>query len=260
MDYRDLAKGMRFSNPESTVSLRNPNNWKWNVPEVIITNVRRDPENPELSMIYYQDNGGNKYKTDALNFTETYGGFVMESMRIYRNAAKVDFSVGDLAELLEHEGNEDMAPELYQALKEAGSKEINDVLLAINDAGGFHGIEGIRDPTKYDAYYGETVAMYTNSGDMYSTCVLYDIEDGTVMITTKGDWYEAYESARINEIIEEFVWYHVDNPSDAIVQEVYDYLLENAENANEILTLEDFSEDEVADALKSLGYTEEEEF
>lgn len=82
MEVTDLRRGMRFSDPSSNVSVRNRDNWRWAPAEVTITNIRKYGELPEDIVVYYKDNGGNKWKSDAGWFLEKYGQFLLTSSKI----------------------------------------------------------------------------------------------------------------------------------------------------------------------------------
>lgn len=75
MEPSDLKRGLKFSDPSENVYVRNRDNWRWVPAEVVITNVRRYGELPEETIVYYRDNGGNKWKADATWFLEKYGQF-----------------------------------------------------------------------------------------------------------------------------------------------------------------------------------------
>lgn len=75
MQPEDLRKGQRFIDYDSPVSVRN-RNYRWKQPEVTITHIRRNWQNPEDSLVYYEDVGGNKYKTQADIFIEDYAAFI----------------------------------------------------------------------------------------------------------------------------------------------------------------------------------------
>ena len=61
-------------------------------------------------------------------------------------------------------------------------KDIDRILSAVNKAIGAHGIEAIRSESAWDNYYGDSVALYVNTGDTYSASVVYDIG--------KDEWVE----------------------------------------------------------------------
>lgn len=60
--------------------------------------------------------------------------------------------------------------------------------------GGF-GIEPIRNPQDS----GDVIAEYINTGDTYSGTILRDIETGEFLLTTWGDWLEAWEQKLCSE-------------------------------------------------------------
>ena len=70
----DLRRGMSFEDPYGEAAhVRDRRNWRWVSPEIQITNVRRYGETPEDIVIYYEDSGGNKWKSDAAWFAERFG-------------------------------------------------------------------------------------------------------------------------------------------------------------------------------------------
>jgi hypothetical protein len=62
---------------------------------------------------------------------------------------------------------------------------------SLSDAGesAYFGVEPIRGQ-HWDGYYGDTVALYLNSGDQYNATLLYDAVKGRFMLTTRGDFVE----------------------------------------------------------------------
>lgn len=78
MEVNDLKKGMKFSDPDSNVHVRERDSWRWKPTEIRITNIRRYGEDPSEILVYYQDNGGNKWKADAEWFLNRYGDFHIE--------------------------------------------------------------------------------------------------------------------------------------------------------------------------------------
>jgi len=44
------------------------------------------------------------------------------------------------------------------------------------------------------------IGFYVNTGDTYNATLLYDPEDGTVYLTTMGDWLQAWEYNRERDI------------------------------------------------------------
>jgi hypothetical protein len=98
----------------------------------------------------------------------------------------------------------DIAKELARILKETEDcsdvREVDKAMDAAEAAmrqekgGGTFGTEPIRDPDKgLDNYWGDTVALYVNTGDTYNTTVVYDVERDLFYVTSWGDWLEAYE-------------------------------------------------------------------
>jgi hypothetical protein len=78
------------------------------------------------------------------------------------------------------EGNADAVDRVFEVLEQS-----------LSDAGesAYFGVEPIRG--KYwDNYYGDTVALYLNSGDTYNATLLYDAVKGRFMLTTMGDFVE----------------------------------------------------------------------
>lgn len=74
----DLQRRMRFTHPDDGVSVRN-RQYRWKNPAYEIKNIRRNSEDPGNSTVYYEDTGGNKYKTNAQMFVERFGDFYIES-------------------------------------------------------------------------------------------------------------------------------------------------------------------------------------
>lgn len=94
----------------------------------------------------------------------------------------------------------DVAKALAKVLKAAeDSSDIHDVDEALEAAeeamgDGTFGIEPIRDPDGgLDGYWGDSVALYVNTGDTYNATVVYDVERDAFYCTSWGDWLEAYE-------------------------------------------------------------------
>lgn len=79
-------------------------------------------------------------------------------------------------------------------------REVDKALDAVEAAmrrekgGGTFGTEPIRDPDAgFHGYWGDTVALYVNTGDTYNTTVVYDVGRDLFYVTSWGDWLEAYE-------------------------------------------------------------------
>ena len=78
MTPEELKRRMRFSHPDDGVSVRN-RQYRWKNPSYEIKNIRTNAEDPGSSTVYYEDTGGNKYKTNAQMFVERFGDFYVES-------------------------------------------------------------------------------------------------------------------------------------------------------------------------------------
>ena len=78
MTPEELRRRMRFSHPDDGVSVRN-RQYRWKNPSYEIKNIRTNAEDPGSSTVYYEDTGGNKYKTNAQMFVERFGDFYVES-------------------------------------------------------------------------------------------------------------------------------------------------------------------------------------
>lgn len=53
------------------------------------------------------------------------------------------------------------------------------------------GVEGLRDENSWNSrYWQNTIALYVNKGDTYSTTLLYDTDKDRYLITSWGDFYE----------------------------------------------------------------------
>lgn len=69
------------------------------------------------------------------------------------------------------------------------------VMAAIDQILDTHGVEPIRDPRKWDRYWGDTIALYCNTGEAYAGTVIYDPHASTYLVTSWADWLEKYEAA-----------------------------------------------------------------
>lgn len=57
-----------------------------------------------------------------------------------------------------------------------------------------YGVESCRDERAWvDSYYGDTIALYVNTGETYDTTLLYDTEAKEFLVISWGDWYEAWD-------------------------------------------------------------------
>lgn len=55
------------------------------------------------------------------------------------------------------------------------------------------GAEAIRGAWQNN-YFGDTVALYVNTGDAYTGTLLYDVGQDKFYVGTYGDWVEDYEN------------------------------------------------------------------
>jgi hypothetical protein len=68
---------------------------------------------------------------------------------------------------------------------------------ALNALFDCHGVEAIRvDGAWVDSYHHDIVAAYLNTGDTYALTVVLDSETGEFLLTSYGDYMEAYETAQ----------------------------------------------------------------
>jgi hypothetical protein len=67
-------------------------------------------------------------------------------------------------------------------------------LIAFDVLFDLHGIEAIRCEGEWlDNYHGDVIASYANTGDTYCTTLVHDHESGELVLTSYGDWLEAWE-------------------------------------------------------------------
>lgn len=67
------------------------------------------------------------------------------------------------------------------------------VMCALNSVLDCCGVEAIRiEGAHIDAYHGDIVASYLNTGDTYTQTIVLDT-DGEYHLTSYGDWLESYE-------------------------------------------------------------------
>jgi len=97
------------------------------------------------------------------------------------------------------------AKKIIKAIDQAKSHE--DIDQALDDANEFiggYGVEAVRgEGYQVDRYYYDIIALYVNMGDTYSTTLLYDTENGEWLITSWGDFFEAWEGEHQEESEEE---------------------------------------------------------
>lgn len=97
------------------------------------------------------------------------------------------------------------AKELALAADSANSpKEVDAVLELANKLIDGSGVEAVNPENAWVShYYQNIVALYVNTGDTYSTTLLYDTEEGIFMVTSWGDFLEAWELEHEEEEEEE---------------------------------------------------------
>lgn len=74
-----------------------------------------------------------------------------------------------------------------------GHKSVDRALETINQKIGGYGIEAINGSKSQHSYYLDAVALYVNTGDVYNTTVLYNIDTRRFYLTTVGDFVEKNE-------------------------------------------------------------------
>ena len=84
------------------------------------------------------------------------------------------------------------ATRLARTLREARTHHEQTAALAYADRvieG--HGVEAIRGDYYVDSYYGDTVALFVNTGDLYTPTIIFDTVKGKFYATDVGEWREA---------------------------------------------------------------------
>ena len=89
----------------------------------------------------------------------------------------------------------DFTKETAYGIRRAMKEESRDhAMRKINELLGTHGVEAIRCGDSYvDSYFYDIVATYCNTGDAYTSTVLYDTERDVFYVTTYADWIETAE-------------------------------------------------------------------
>ena len=114
--------------------------------------------------------------------------------------------------------NNDAASELTQKLHELLNSQYRDdkpwnTLKELDLLADTHGVEVVNDEAIADCLYdssqsivhGQTIAYYLNTGDTYSTTVVYDCIHQRYFIKTIGDYVDAIENIKhVAEQIENF--------------------------------------------------------
>jgi len=116
----------------------------------------------------------------------------------YRRRPLPKFTAKNLIEVfgslrsLKHDFTEKTALALAN-MRQATSKDIDRVLFAVNKAIDGFGVEAINSEDAWSSYYGNAVALYVNTGDTYSSSVVYDINKHQLYVTDYGEWVERNE-------------------------------------------------------------------
>lgn len=66
---------------------------------------------------------------------------------------------------------------------------------ALNDILDGHGVEAIRSPNDSD----KIIAEYINMGDTYDGTIVFDHETNTYILSSWGDWYEAWTNEQTTD-------------------------------------------------------------
>lgn len=78
--------------------------------------------------------------------------------------------------------------------------QFDKVLCALNEVLDGHGVEGIeREDAWVDSYHGRFIASYVNMGDTYAATIVRDSETGKFLLTTWGDFVEAWDLEHIKD-------------------------------------------------------------
>lgn len=64
-----------------------------------------------------------------------------------------------------------------------------------------HGVEAINSPgCEHSPYWGDTVALYLNSGDTYSPTIVADLKESEFHLTTFGDYCDRLTTKEFEEV------------------------------------------------------------
>lgn len=88
---------------------------------------------------------------------------------------------------------------IAQAANQSPSK-IREAMRQANELLQGHGVEAIHDGIHRRGYWGETIAIYVNMGDMYDGTLLYDTLAEEFKVTTAGDWLEEHEREHVRRL------------------------------------------------------------
>lgn len=116
-------------------------------------------------------------------------GAIYEPLRGQR-----DFTAQDLLKAFGQDMGAELAQELAeQAQAPSSARGRSELMEDFNKAIGGHGVEAIRDENVWNDYYGDTIALYVNTGDTYNATIVFDIGEVEFYLTSYGDWLEAVE-------------------------------------------------------------------
>ena len=92
--------------------------------------------------------------------------------------------------------NEESAQSIIR-LMESSVFTVDEVLDAANDYANLYGVEALRDERAWvDSYYMDIIALYLNTGDTYDETLIFDTETRDYLLTSWGDFYEAWENEK----------------------------------------------------------------
>ncbi len=112
--------------------------------------------------------------------------------------ARVDFQRGEFGEIFAYSRRQGSAgpnlateiSDLYEQMIGAHrGREVEQLLTYANQLADTHGVEGIENPGRR----GHAIAEYLNAGDTYALTLLYDVAEHAFILTSYGDWLEAWE-------------------------------------------------------------------
>ena len=99
-------------------------------------------------------------------------------------------SVISILDCLDVEDNVAQGIRSAMKLGEAGNREAEEAMKAINGLLDGHGVEAVRADYHVDRFHFDIVASYVNMGDMYVCTVIYETETGRFVMTDLGTWIE----------------------------------------------------------------------
>jgi hypothetical protein len=108
--------------------------------------------------------------------------------------ARVEFTAADLMREF-RDLSEENAAEIVKLAKGArGASDLDSVMSQIDKLLETHGVEAIDvENSNNGRYWGDTVALYCNSGDPYVATVIFDIAKETFLLTDYASVVEQYD-------------------------------------------------------------------